>query len=99
MTSSRCDTGAPWYPPTYDTPDCSSALVTARIPSPWKVSPSPRRSDSISLVNCRSTHERPDAVHELVESAGVLDDLGAVERRTKHRRVGVLAAQAAADTA
>ena len=35
-------------------PDCSSALVTARMPSPWKVSPSPSRSDCTSFLNERS---------------------------------------------
>src|SRR6185436_12558136 len=53
-TSIMCDTGAPWYPPTYETPDCSSAFVTARIPSPWKVSPSPSLSFSTSSLNERS---------------------------------------------
>src|SRR5437773_10366 len=65
------------------------------MPSPWKVSPSPRRSDSISLVNCRST----DFVKEFVPPGGVLNDFGAVERRAEHRRVRVLAAKAAADAA
>src|SRR2546427_7307833 len=65
------------------------------MPSPWKVSPSPRRSDSISLVNCRST----DFMKELVPPSGVLDHFGAVERRTEHRGVRILAAKAAADAA
>src|SRR3989338_1208940 len=65
------------------------------MPSPWKVSPSPRCSDSISLVNCRST----DLEKELVPPGGVLDDFCAVERRAQHRGVRVLAAQAAADAA
>ena len=36
------------------TPDCSSALVTARMPSPWKVSPSPSLSACTSFLNERS---------------------------------------------
>src|SRR6267378_2409327 len=35
-------------------PDCSSALVTARMPSPWKVCPAPSLSSSTSLVKERS---------------------------------------------
>src|SRR5205085_12071261 len=65
------------------------------MPSPWKVAPSPRRSDSISLVNCRST----EPCYELVPPGGVLDHFGAIEGRAEHRGVGVLAAQAAADAA
>src|SRR5437868_8012851 len=65
------------------------------MPSPWKVAPSARRSDSISLVNCRSTEPRD----QLVPPRRVLDDFGAVERRAEHRGVRVLAAQAATDAA
>src|SRR3984957_16504781 len=36
------------------TPDCSKPLVTARMPSPRKVSPSPSRSASTSFLNERS---------------------------------------------
>src|SRR5438874_10028020 len=35
-------------------PDCSSALVTARMPSPWKVCPAPSLSSSTSFVKERS---------------------------------------------
>src|SRR5258706_885844 len=35
-------------------PDCSSALVTARMPSPWKVCPAASLSSSTSLVKERS---------------------------------------------
>src|SRR5262249_53313955 len=35
-------------------PDCKSALVTARMPSPRKVSPSPKRSACTSFLNERS---------------------------------------------
>src|SRR3977135_13778 len=35
-------------------PDCSRALVTARMPSPWKVCPAPSLSSSTSLVKERS---------------------------------------------
>src|SRR6266705_6994666 len=35
-------------------PDCNKALVTARMPSPWKVCPAPSLSSSISLVKERS---------------------------------------------
>src|SRR6267143_4365241 len=35
-------------------PDCSSALVTARMPSPWKVCPALSLSSSTSLVKERS---------------------------------------------
>src|SRR5712692_11018853 len=35
-------------------PDCSSALVTARMPAPWKVCPAPSLSSSTSLVKERS---------------------------------------------
>ena len=52
--SIRCETGAPWYPPTYEIPDCSKALVMARMPSPSKYSPSPRRSISTSRAKVRS---------------------------------------------
>src|SRR5262245_43078405 len=69
------------------------------MPSPWKVSPSPRRSASISLVNCRSTDEFPYPVNEPVPGRRVLNDLRPVKRRTKHRGMRVLAAQAAADAA
>src|SRR5688572_988365 len=65
------------------------------MPSPWKVSPSPRRSDSISLVNCRSTNPR----EQLVPPGRVLDHFRAIEGRAEHRRVGVLAAQPATDAA
>ena len=37
-----------------ETPDCSSALVTARIPSPRNSSPAPSRSFSTSFRNDRS---------------------------------------------
>src|SRR5438067_6993163 len=65
------------------------------MPSPWKVAPSPRRSDSISLVNCRSTEPR----NQFVPPRGVLNDFRSIERRAEHRGVRVLAAQAAADAA
>src|SRR5947209_17250676 len=35
-------------------PDCSRALVTARMPSPWKVWPAPSLSSSTSFVKERS---------------------------------------------
>src|SRR5882672_4990651 len=49
-------------------PDCSSALVTARIPSPWKVCPAPSLSSSTSLVKERSMairalEQRPGEPH------------------------------------
>src|SRR2546428_6089595 len=53
-TSTRCEIGAPWYPETYDTPDCSSALVTARMPSPRNSSPAPSLSLATSCLNDRS---------------------------------------------
>src|SRR5256885_4149924 len=65
------------------------------MPSPWKVAPSPRRSDSISLVNCRST----EPCDELVPPGGVLDHFGAIKGRAEHRGMRILAAQAAADAA
>src|ERR1051325_9426473 len=65
------------------------------MPSPWKVAPSPRRSDSISLVNCRSTQPR----YQLVPPRRVLDHFRAIERGTQDRGVRVLAAQPAADAA
>src|SRR5256885_15735427 len=65
------------------------------MPSPWKVAPSPRRSDSISLVNCRST----EPCDELVPPGGVLDDFGAVEGGAEHGGVRVLAAEATTDAA
>src|ERR671925_250418 len=69
------------------------------MPSPLKVSPSPRRSDSISLVNCRSTEKLSYAGHELVPAGRVLDDFRSVKGRAEHRGVRVLAAKAAADAA
>src|SRR5258706_12233671 len=49
-------------------PDCSSALVTARMPSPWKVCPAPSLSSSTSLVKERSMairalEQRPGEPH------------------------------------
>src|SRR5574339_132165 len=65
------------------------------MPSPWKVSPSPSLSDSISLVNWRSMETR----NELVPPRGVLNDFGAIEGGAEHRGVRVLAAQSATDAA
>src|SRR5712692_10917302 len=65
------------------------------MPSPWKTSPSPRRSDSISLVNCRSTEPE----NKFVPPGGVLDDFRAIERGAEHGGVRVLAAQPAAHAA
>src|SRR4029079_17370497 len=42
-----------------DTPDCSSALVTARMPSPWNSSPAPSLSFATSLLNDRSAMPIP----------------------------------------
>src|SRR2546429_9238346 len=39
-------------------PDCSSALVTARMPSPWKVCPAPSLSSSTSSLKERSMAKR-----------------------------------------
>src|SRR5918999_3738092 len=69
------------------------------MPSPWKVSPSPRRSDSISLVNCLSMKHGSKFCSQLVQHRRVLDDFRTVKGRTQHRGVRVLAAKAAADAA
>src|SRR5438046_5302509 len=39
-------------------PDCRRALVTARMPSPWKVCPAPSLSSSTSFVKERSMVKR-----------------------------------------
>src|SRR5258708_19720949 len=65
------------------------------MPSPRKVSPAPSFSDFISSVNCRSTDEPSYVEKKLVQEVRILHDLCSVERRTEHRGVRVLAAQAA----
>src|ERR1700704_3393419 len=69
------------------------------MPSPWKTSPSPSRSDSTSLVNCLSTEETSRFENQRIKKTGVLYHFRPVEGRAKHRGVGVLAAQAAAHAA
>src|SRR6478735_4571877 len=69
------------------------------MPSPWKVSPSPSFSARISSVNWRSMEHASQEKNHTIEKAGILDNLGPVERGAKDRRMRVLAAQAAADAA
>src|SRR4051812_34752086 len=69
------------------------------MPSPWNTSPSPRRSDWISLVNWISTQHALESGNHPVHEARVLHHLGAVEGGAQDRGVRVLAAQPAADAA